>query len=307
MTSDVVGAGVGFRHGFRVGLGFETLDERVGLVTGELAPGLALREPERTSSVAKVDVPGRVDQVRELLHLAVRRGRARGLTECHGGHCSRRVRRSVRSPVHRASVLDRLGLQALAGRQVAEECGGDARTIGSEAAMRSLVVCESLFGNTEAVAHAIAEGLSRYGEVAVLTPDAADSEEVSAADLLVVGTPTHAWGLPRASSWADGKPETVPRGAGRLVRDWLIDVGTGNGRPAASFATRLDKPHVVTGSAARGIARRLRRRGWSQVAPPTSFVVLGTKGPLRDGELERARAWGDALGVMATGKALVQS
>ena len=218
----------------------------------------------------------------------------------------------MRSPVDRRwasrlSVLDRLGLQALAGRHVAVDGGGDERAIGNEVAMRSLVVSESLFGNTDAVAHAIAEGLSRYGEVAVLTPDAADPEEVRAADLLVVGTPTHAWGLPRASSWANGKPETVPRGVGRLVRDWLIDVSTGDGRPATAFATRLDKPRVVTGSAARGIARRLRRRGWSQVASPASFVVLGTKGPLRDGELERARTWGDALGVMATGSALVQS
>jgi len=173
--------------------------------------------------------------------------------------------------------------------------------------MRSLVVCESLYGNTEAVAHAIAEGLSRYGEVAILTPDAADPEEVRATDLLVVGAPTHAWGLPRTSSWDTGKPETVRRGAGRLVRDWLIDVSTGDGRPAAAFATRLDKPSMVTGSAARGIARRLRRRGWSQVVTPTSFVVLGTKGPLRDGELDRARIWGDALGVVAAGKALDQS
>ena len=57
--------------------------------------------------------------------------------------------------------------------------------------MRSLVVCESLFGNTEAVAVAIAEGLSHYGESGVLSPDAADLTEIRHVDLLVVGAPTH--------------------------------------------------------------------------------------------------------------------
>ena len=69
----------------------------------------------------------------------------------------------------------------------------------------------------------------------------------------------------------------------------------GHGR-AAAFDTRFDKPAFLTGSAAKGIAKRLRQRGFELVAEPESFFVLGTEGPLKDGELERAAAWAVALG-----------
>ena len=170
--------------------------------------------------------------------------------------------------------------------------------------MRSLVVCESLFGNTEAVAVAIAEGLSHYGESGVLSPDAADLTEIDQVDLLVVGAPTHAWGLPRQRTVISGK-HRGSFGAGPLVREWLDGLSAGTGRPAVAFATRLDKPRALTGSAAGGIARRLRKHGWARVVAPESFLVVGTEGPLRDGELERARAWGDALGVVVAGSAHV--
>jgi hypothetical protein len=61
----------------------------------------------------------------------------------------------------------------------------------------------------------------------------------------------------------------------------------------------LDKSPAVTGAAARGIARRLRRRGY-QVVGDESFLVEDAEGPLADGELERARAWGAELaGLLA--------
>ena len=64
---------------------------------------------------------------------------------------------------------------------------------------------------------------------------------------------------------------------------------------AAAFDTRIDKPPALTGVAARGIAKRLGRRGWKLVAEPESFFVEDSEGPLADGELERAREWGKAL------------
>jgi Flavodoxins len=171
--------------------------------------------------------------------------------------------------------------------------------------MRSLVVCESLFGNTEAVAVAIAEGLSHYGESGVLSPNAADLAEVENVDLLVVGAPTHAWGMPRQRSVTSGKHRGSFE-AGPLLREWFDGLTDGNGRPAVAFATRMDKPLALTGSAAGGIARRLRKHGWSRVAAPESFLVVGTEGPLCEGEVERARAWGDALGAVAVGSAHVR-
>jgi hypothetical protein len=47
--------------------------------------------------------------------------------------------------------------------------------------------------------------------------------------------------------------------------------------------------------AARGIAKRLRRRGFETIAEPESFLVEESEGPLAAGEVDRARRWGEAL------------
>jgi hypothetical protein len=65
------------------------------------------------------------------------------------------------------------------------------------------------------------------------------------------------------------------------------------GARAAAFDTRLDKP--LAGGAAPRIARRLARLGYRLAADPEGFIVEDMAGPLRAGELERARAWGAGL------------
>ena len=52
---------------------------------------------------------------------------------------------------------------------------------------------------------------------------------------------------------------------------------------------------LLVGSAARGIARRLRDHGYRLAIEPQSFFVKGTPGPLEEGELERASEWGRTL------------
>ncbi len=41
----------------------------------------------------------------------------------------------------------------------------------------------------------------------------------------------------------------------------------------------------------------LERAGYGPIDEPQGFVVAGKFGPLRDGELERARAWGATLRI----------
>ncbi|MGE0305677.1 MAG: flavodoxin family protein, partial [Acidimicrobiia bacterium] len=162
------------------------------------------------------------------------------------------------------------------------------------------VVYESLYGNTKMIAEAVARGLERHGPVSVSSvPDIAgvDLEEI---DLLVVGAPTHAWSLPRQRTW-EGAPNRVPGAAPLLVRQWLEIVPDGQGRTAAAFATRIDKSVRITGTAARRISRRLRRRGWTGIIAPESFLVDGTEGPLIDGEIARAVAWGERVGALRAG------
>ncbi|GAA4783181.1 flavodoxin family protein [Actinomycetospora chlora] len=160
---------------------------------------------------------------------------------------------------------------------------------------RALVVYESMYGNTEAVARAIAEGLATRLAVDVVEVGAAPPAPGEDVALLVVGGPTHAFGMSRPSTRAEaaaraGRP-LVSRGDG--VREWLEDLPARPGLRAAAFDTRADRPRVP-GSAARAIRRRLRRSA-ARVDGPHSFYVSGTEGPLVDGELARASDWGVLL------------
>jgi hypothetical protein len=154
--------------------------------------------------------------------------------------------------------------------------------------MKAVVLYESLFGNTEIVARAIADGLRPVGEVSAMR--FADAPGPVDADLLLLGGPTHAWGMTRRRTRENQKAPAYPIGA----REWLQQLPGGRGGRAA-FDTRFHRPRWLTGSAAVRIARELTRKGYRLVAPPESFFVVGTRGPLEDGEEERARAWGAAL------------
>jgi hypothetical protein len=163
--------------------------------------------------------------------------------------------------------------------------------------VRALVVYESVYGNTRAVAEAIAEGLAPLGEVE-LQP-AHEAGAATNRDLLVAGGPTHMHGLTssfsRRAAVKAGEEDgvAVEPGAGeeRGLRQWLADQ-SGAGQRAAAFDTRIDRSPKLTGMAARGIARRLHGAGFELIADPESFFVEDSEGPLADGELERARAWG---------------
>jgi len=163
--------------------------------------------------------------------------------------------------------------------------------------MKSIVVYESMFGNTERVARAIAEALGRCGEVELVeVGDAAAS--MGSVDLLVVGGPTHAFGMSRESTRADaarqaGDTAVVSRRGG--VREWAAELVDGQAGSLATFDTKARKARHLPGCA-RGLAKTLRRRGYRMALPAESFLVEDVRGPLLDGELGRASRWGTALG-----------
>ncbi|GAA4465268.1 flavodoxin family protein [Phytohabitans houttuyneae] len=174
--------------------------------------------------------------------------------------------------------------------------------------MRALVVYESMYGNTHRVAEAIGEGLAQVYRVDVVPVEHAAAGLVEAADLLVVGAPTHAHGLSRSGTRASAATEAGksggtltldPAAKGPGVRDWLETLPATRAK-AAAFDTRLDAPAVLTGRAAKGIARRLRQRGLELVtAAPESFLVT-RQNHLEPQETARAREWGRQLASSLT-------
>jgi hypothetical protein len=170
--------------------------------------------------------------------------------------------------------------------------------------MRAVVVYESMFGNTREVAEAIGEGLSaRLGADSVELIEVGQAATAAeGADLLVVGGPTHAFGLSRRSTRQSAAEmvKGVPPITG--LREWLAAVApVSRPVPAAAYCTRV-KEGLMPGSAAKGVATRLRRRGYRLIAAPCDFWVGGTRGPLRPGEYERAQRWGEDLAVRVAGE-----
>lgn len=158
----------------------------------------------------------------------------------------------------------------------------------------ALVVYESMYGNTRAIAEAIGTGIgadTRVVEVGELTGRA----EAIEADLLVVGGPTHAFGMSRESTRADARKD-APGGSvisETGIREWLAELTLPAGTRVATFDTKVAKPNLP-GSAAKAALKQLRRLGGRPVADPRSFRVAGKTG-LLDGETEAARAWGTEL------------
>ncbi len=163
--------------------------------------------------------------------------------------------------------------------------------------MRSVVIYESMWGNTAAIAQTIARQLDRFGDVCLVSVLEANSRVAEGADLVIVGGPTHVHGMSRPSSrLSSAETEAIPGAAtGPGVREWLHDLPDGDGMWAAAFDTRIDKPRWLVGAASVGIAKRLRKRGYKMIVAPESFLVTDSEGPLKSGEIERADAWTDQI------------
>jgi hypothetical protein len=168
--------------------------------------------------------------------------------------------------------------------------------------LKTVVIYESLFGNTHLVAEHVAEAAGLHGEVVLVPVGEATSEVIDGADLLVVGGPTHVHGLTWSATRHAAEAEAAkhddrtldPDAEGPGLRTWFHGLGQVHGTPAAAFDTRFDGPAEFTGRASKGIGRRLRHHGFSEVAEPESFLV-DKDNHLLAGESDRARRWADGL------------
>ena len=152
--------------------------------------------------------------------------------------------------------------------------------------MKALVIYDSAYGNTARIAEAIAEGFRP--EVQLRSADAVRPAEIEAAEVIVVGSPTQG-----------GRPTAK-------VKQMLdgLQAGALGGKRIAAFDTRIDPARSglplrlllnLIGFAAPKIAAALRSKGGHPAAPPEGFIVEGREGPLRAGEIDRARAWASRL------------
>lgn len=160
--------------------------------------------------------------------------------------------------------------------------------------MSVLIVVESLFGNTMAVARAVAAELTGRGAaVTVLRCGDAPMEIPAEVSLLVAGAPTHNLHLPTRASRAQAAGRGAVEADAVGLAEWIGSVTPRKDLRLVTFDTTTGG--AWAGSAAKAAAKLLRRRGFGAPEPGPGFIVTGTPGTLRDGEVERARTWGAGL------------
>ncbi len=172
--------------------------------------------------------------------------------------------------------------------------------------MRAMLIYESMFGDNQQVALAIAAGLNEAGVAAEaievgIAPTAIGSD----VDLLVVGSPNHAWSMPRPNTRqnAEAKADVPLVSQGIGVREWLGSAALRTGLRTVAYDTRGSHPKVVVAMdhASTSIEKGLAKLGGTRLVPAEHFRVADVKGPLEPGEPERAHAWGVTLAGLLTG------
>jgi flavodoxin len=146
--------------------------------------------------------------------------------------------------------------------------------------MKILVVYDSAHGNTEQIARAIGRAFNNPDKVEVSRIGAAVLQKLPGTGLVIAGAPTYG-----------GKPTPA-------MLEFLDSIPSDNlkGVNVAAFDTRLTNKLVgIFGFASGKIAAHLKNKGGKQISEPTGFFVKGSKGPLKDGELERATQWGKTM------------
>jgi flavodoxin I len=152
--------------------------------------------------------------------------------------------------------------------------------------MKVLVIYDSMFGNTEKIAQAIAKGFSKTDKVKTLRVGEVNLSDFDPLGLLIVGSPTQG-GRPTISL-----QEFIKKIPDNALKDLKV----------AAFDTRIEAQGAglrfitkVLGYAAPRIADSLKVKGGNLVVPPEGFIVEQKEGPLKKGELERAVEWAKKL------------
>ncbi len=151
--------------------------------------------------------------------------------------------------------------------------------------MKSLIVYDSIYGNTKIIAEEISKQINgshiqsvKGSAVPILKPG----------DLLIVGSPVHG-----------GRPTP-------LTEMYLSNISNNSlkGVYVAGFDTRFaPEDHglglriliTIIRYAAEKISAALIKKGGIQVVKPQGFIVKDKEGPLEKGELEKAKIWASRI------------
>ncbi len=156
--------------------------------------------------------------------------------------------------------------------------------------MSILILYDSFFGNTEQIAQAVGQALGSLGQVETLRINQVTPDRLAGSALVVMGSPTRAF---RPSKGVTEFLKSIPANGLKGVKVAAFDTRMHVRDVNNALLTALVK---IFGYAAGPIAKTLVKKGGSLVVPAEGFFVKGSEGPLKEGERERAAAWGRTIG-----------
>ena len=147
--------------------------------------------------------------------------------------------------------------------------------------LKTLVIYDSQYGNTKKVAEAIAKPLNNAKLVNV---NAATTSDLDGIELLIVGSPTQGG---RATQAVQDFINAIPSKSLDCVKICAFDTRfkTEDQRFFIRFLMK------TIDFAAPKIDKSLKTKGGKGVVKPQGFYVSDKKGPLNQGELDRAFNW----------------
>jgi flavodoxin len=155
--------------------------------------------------------------------------------------------------------------------------------------MKALVVYDSFFGNTEKIAKAVSEALSKKGEARAMRVNEVSSKDLVDLNVLVVGSPTRAFSAsPAIKSFLKNLPAKSLCGVRIAAFDTRLPINEktpGILRFLAGIFGYADKPMMDA----------LLKKGGESAGETRGFLVTDTEGPLAEGELESAAAWAEKI------------
>ncbi len=151
--------------------------------------------------------------------------------------------------------------------------------------MKTLVVYDSYFGNTEKIALSIAGVFMTNDHQLAYRADQAGESLPDDLDLLIIGAPTQKFQATAGIKAFIGK---LPKEQLRGLKIAVFDTRVSTDDVKAAFLRFLIN---LFGYAAPKLRKLLARKGAKPVGEPEGFYVKDTKGPLHEGELERSEKW----------------
>jgi flavodoxin len=151
--------------------------------------------------------------------------------------------------------------------------------------MKVLIICDSVFGNTEQIAQAMGRSLGDQADVVTLQVSEVKHEQLMGLALLIAGSPTRAFRpTPAITNFLKSISANGLKGIKVAAFDTRIFVNN-----KSSWILRFFIK--IFGYAAKPIADGLKKKGGELILPPEGFFVQDSEGPLQEGEIERAASW----------------